>query len=71
MVYCSPEPLENLHFNPREGMNVFSLLHINRDSKKMKEIELLTFLMEPEDHMDNLSGNSIGHMCESISGLFC
>lgn len=51
-------------------MNVFSLLHINKDSKKMKEMELLTFLMEPEDHMDSLSGNSIGHMRKSISGLF-
>lgn len=36
----------------------------------MKEMELLTFLMEPEDHMDSLSGNSIGHMRKSISGLF-
>lgn len=50
-------------------MNVFSLLHINRDPKKTGEIGLLTFLMEPEDRMDILSGNSIGHMCESIMFL--
>lgn len=49
---------------------MFSLLHINRDPKKPEEIGLSTFLMEPEVRMDILNRNSVGHMCESASGLF-
>lgn len=49
---------------------MFSLLHIGRDLKKIEKNRPADILMGSEACVDILCGNSVGHLCESVSGLF-